>query len=172
MRAADIALLLPQVYQRAALPGSPLAALLEVMAALHEPVEEVLRDLPGVLDPLTCPDRFVPMLAAWVDLDRLDRTGAGRLDSDRLRLLVHLAAELGRTRGTAPGLDAVVRAATGAPECRIVPDGPFRVRVALPGATPGQVELAREVIAQEKPAHLAVLVLESGEDGAPEETGP
>ena len=51
MRADHITLLLPEVYQRAVVPGSPLAALLDVMDAMHAPVEAALGGLPAVFDP-------------------------------------------------------------------------------------------------------------------------
>lgn len=169
MRAAEIALLLPDVYRRSAPPGSVLAGILAALEELHAPSEAALASFPEALDPLTTPDRFVPLLAAWVDLARLDAPGPGRpgVTTDRLRQLVHLAGVLGRARGTAEGLVEVVRVATGVAECRVVTTGPFAVRVELPGATPAQLDLARVVVEQEKPAHLVVWV----DDGSPDGPG-
>ena len=45
MKPAEIERLLPWIFRRTASPGSPLAALLEVMAVLHAPVEDVLANL-------------------------------------------------------------------------------------------------------------------------------
>src|SRR3954452_5191551 len=112
MRAEDVALLLPEVIRRALVPGTPLAALLAVMEAQHARSEEVLSDLPAVFDPLRTEDRFVPMLARWVDLQRLDEVGGG-IELARMRLLVALSARIGRRRGTLRGLLEVLRVATG-----------------------------------------------------------
>ena len=100
MRAAEIALLLPEVIRRTITPESPMAALLAVMEEMHSPVEDLLGDMPALFDPIRCPEQFLPVLARWVDLERLDLTPAGRIDSERMRLLVSLAATLGRGRGT------------------------------------------------------------------------
>lgn len=166
MRAAEIALLLPDVYRRSAPPGSVLAAVLDVMEQLHQPSEDVLSAFEEYLDPLVTPTPFVRLLATWVDLERLDAAAAGQpsLDVERMRLLVHLAAPLGGTRGTAEGLRLAVRAATGLPECRVLATGPFTVRVELPGATPAQLELARAVVHQERPAHILAEVTDGGPD--------
>lgn len=158
MRAADIELLLPEVMRRTVSPGSPLAALLAVMEAQHAPAEAAVATLPSVLDPLTTPDRFVDMLAEWVDLARLDQTPAGHLDQDRLRLLVSLAPDIAARRGTAAGLLAVLAYATGVADLRLVDSGPFHVTVVVPAADAGRADLVREVAAQEKPAHLVVSV--------------
>ena len=45
MHREEIEQLLPGVFQRSARPGSALVALLDGMAALHEPVEDVLQRL-------------------------------------------------------------------------------------------------------------------------------
>jgi len=63
--------LLPWVYQRTALPGNPLTALLEVMEGLHAPVEATLGQLDSIFDPRRTLDSFVPYLAGWVDLGGL-----------------------------------------------------------------------------------------------------
>ena len=45
MKQNEIERLLPDVFQRAALPGSPLRAFLAAMEELHAPCEELLADL-------------------------------------------------------------------------------------------------------------------------------
>ena len=159
MRRADIAQMLPDVLRRTATSGSPTAALLAVMEELHRPAEEALAALPDVFDPLRTPDRFVPMLAAWVGLDRLSATPAGRLDSNRLRLVVAMAAQLGRVRGTESGLRQMLEVATGQSGFELVDVGPFRVRLTVPASSAGSRPLIEQIVEQEKPAHLIVDVL-------------
>src|SRR5258705_13495621 len=96
MKKERIVPLLPFVMARTAREGSVLDALLGAMDALHEPAEGVLRNLDSFFDPLRCPDRFVPMLATWVGLERVlvaqepGRDPAGlSATSLRLRDLVH-----------------------------------------------------------------------------------
>ncbi len=162
MRAAEIELLLPEVLRRTVVPDSPMAALVAVMEAMHAPAEATLRDFPSVLDPLTTPDRFVGLLATWVDLARLDETAAGHLDRARMRLLVSLSPELARWRGTPGGLMWLLGLATGVADLRLEPTGPFAVRIVVPAAAATQAGLVREIAAQEKPAHLVVDVVVDG----------
>jgi len=132
MRSAEIARLLPDVFQYALRPPDAgvvepdrrMAALLSVMEGLHGPVETVLDGLHEHLDPRLAPPRFVPYLAGWVDLDWLlmaapgqPITGPTPLASglDRLRELVAAASYLARWRGTARGLLRFLDAATGVP---------------------------------------------------------
>ena len=113
MRASEIELLLPDVMRRALAPGTPMTALLAVMEDLHAPSEAILDDLPAVVDPLRTPDRFVPMLARWVDLQRLNDAEGGGVEDARMRLLIAISARIGRRRGTARGLLEVLELATG-----------------------------------------------------------
>src|SRR5688500_16717245 len=71
MNRREIERLLPAVFQRTCTDGTPLVALLEVMAALHDPAEKVLAELDMICDPIRTPDGFVPFLATWVDLERI-----------------------------------------------------------------------------------------------------
>ncbi|HSN12343.1 MAG TPA: phage tail protein [Propionibacteriaceae bacterium] len=159
MRAADIELLLPEVLRRTVVADSPMSALVGVMEAMHAPAEEALRGFPSVLDPLATPDRFVGMLATWVDLARLDLTPAGRIDAARMRLLVSLAAELSDWRGTPGGLMWLLTLATGVQGLHLDSTGPFAVRISVPQESAAQADLVREIAAQEKPAHLVVEVV-------------
>lgn len=179
MRAAEIERLLPDVIRRAIRPGTPLAALLAVMEQLHAPSEAVLADLPAVVDPLRTPDRFVPMLAGWVDLQRLDEVPGGGVDRDRMRLLVGMSARIGRRRGTLRGLLEVLTLATGYSGFRVDdqvpgvtasgrPDGPprpFHIRVTVPPDAAEVLDLVRAIVAEEKPAHLTAEVV-LGQPGA------
>ena len=171
MRAPEIELLLPEVMRRTVLPDSPMAALVGVMEAMHAPAESALREFPLALDPLTTPDRFVDMLATWVDLARLDETSAGRLDRARMRLLVSLAADLSHWRGTPGGLMWILGLATGVEGLRLEQTGPFRVRIVVPAASAAQADLVRAIAAQEKPAHLVVDVVVDTTGQAPATTG-
>lgn len=171
MRADQIELLLPEVVRRAVVPGTPLAALLAVMEAQHARSEEVLADLPAVFDPLRTEDRFVPMLARWVDLHRLAEA-AGGIEVARLRLLVAMSARVGRRRGTLRGLLEVLGLATGLTGFTVddavpsvVPNGqpgpprPFHFRVTVPADGAEVLDLVRAVVEQEKPAHLTAEVV-------------
>ncbi|MBI4901593.1 MAG: phage tail protein [Actinobacteria bacterium] len=159
MRAAEIELLLPEVLRRTVVPGSPMSALIAVMESMHAPSEAALRGFPSVLDPLTTPDRFVGMLATWVDLARLDETPAGRIDTARMRLLVSLASELSDRRGTPGGLMWLLTLATGVTGLQLESTGPFAARIVVPHASAAQADLVREIAVQEKPAHLVVEVV-------------
>jgi phage tail-like protein len=117
--------LLPGIFQRTAVEGNPLSAILDVMEALHAPSEEKLRTLATNFDPYRAPDAFVPFLARWVDLDRLfekpsevsrARQSLPRLlptGLGRLRELIAHAAQLSQWRGTSKGLLLFLETATG-----------------------------------------------------------
>jgi len=170
MRRDHIAELLPEIY-RASLPaGGPLAALLEVMEAMHAPVEAVLDDLDAYLDPRRAPDRFVPYLAGWLDLDRyLDWPGGRRGSAPprfapglgRLRELTAQAASLARVRGTRAGLQRMLEVATGLAgyvltEAPPGEDGPrpFHLHVSAPAGARRFTDLVRRIVEDEKPAYV------------------
>lgn len=178
MKRAEIEGLLPGVFQRAVTPGSPLLALLEAMEALHAPDEEALARLPDYFDPYTAPERLVPFLARWVDLDRL-LASRGLEDAGppiasglgRLRELIAAAAYLSKWRGTARGLVASLETATGvhgfaveegaaaadagagrgnpAPTSR-----PFHIHVLAPAGAQKHQPLIVQIIEMEKPAYV------------------
>ena len=172
MKPAEIRQLLPAVFQQTLTEGNPLPALLEVMAALHEPCEATLQRLAETFDPRRTADPFVPFLARWVDLDwlgmgngeqRLSPSG-GRvpLDLGRLRELVAAAAYLSQWRGTAKGLLLFLQIATGihgfSIDERVEDDSgvprPFHIRVHIPpGAAAFGATIAR-IINSEKPAYV------------------
>lgn len=174
MRADRIALLLPEVYRRTIVPGTPLASLIDVMEQLHAPVETVLAELPMYFDPQRTPDRFVPFLARWVDLDRWMDEGSDTFDSGvgRLRQVVAAAARLSRLRGTAEGLRDALELAIGVAGVGIE-EGldaagktrPYHAVVTLPAEAAAHDMLVRRIVAQEKPAHVTVDVVYA--NGAP-----
>lgn len=157
MRSSEIQRLLPGVIQRTLEPGRPLAALLEVMEALHAPSEAVLAELEALFNPYRTPDAFVPFLARWVDVDLPVTTGLGRL-----RELVAAAGELSRWRGTARGLRQFLQTATGERDFTLDervpgPDGrprPFHVRITAPASLESHRALLERIIEREKPAYV------------------
>ncbi|XXF77098.1 phage tail protein [Myxococcaceae bacterium GXIMD 01537] len=157
MRSLEIQHLLPGVFQRTVEPGHPLAALLDVMEALHAPSEDVLAHLDALFDPYRAPDAFVPFLAKWVDLDLPVTTGLGRM-----RELVAAAVELSRWRGTARGLLLFLQTATDSRDFELDekvpgPDGrprPFHFRVVAPAALQPHRALLERIIEREKPAYV------------------
>jgi phage tail-like protein len=157
MKSAEILRLLPGIFQRTARSGSPLAALLSVMEALHAPSEEVLENLDALFDPRRAPDRFVPFLARWVDLDLPVTTGLGRL-----RELTAAGVELSRWRGTARGLLLFLSTATGRQDFEVDervpgPNGlplPFHVRVRAPAELAPHRPMLERIIEMEKPAYV------------------
>jgi phage tail-like protein len=176
MRSAEIRRLLPSIFRRTATPGSPLAAVLDVMQDLHAPIEGAFVRFPLALDPMTAPDAFVPFLAEWVDMwqlvageDRIDRPGrtaaALLVDTGRLRELVGAAAELAKWRGTARGLAKLLEIATGVKGFRVADsvgaDGvarPFAIEVEVPAPAVPQLLLVRRIVSLEKPAYAACAI--------------
>lgn len=162
MRADQIAQLLPEVYRRAAVPGTPLAAILGVMEDLDAPVERILAELPRYFDPQRTPEEFVPFLAHWVDLARwLDDGGGFAPGTGRLRQVVAAAAELSRVRGTVDGLRQALEWATGVGGVQIESSAerPFHVVIDVPGEAQPLHELIDRIVRQEKPAHVTAEIV-------------
>ncbi len=150
MRSDRIAGLLPVAYQRAATPGSVLAALLGVMDELHAPSEAVLASTDTLAAAYRAPDALVPFLLRWVALDHLGL--AGTVPVGRLRDLVARGAYLAQWRGTATGLAALLETATGESGFAVEEDRPFHFVVRVPAPAADRLELVRRIVAQEKPA--------------------
>jgi phage tail-like protein len=165
----ELAPLLPSVFRRA-LPGDTvLAAILDVMSTLHEPVESLLSQLDVLFDPRRTRDVLVPVLARWVDLERLYAsedaalTKSARLQDDvpigRLRELVARSFMLSQMRGTARGLKAFLEIATGIASFTIEeppstdPEAAFHLIVHVPKDAEQQLPLIRRIIDSEKPAY-------------------
>lgn len=160
--------MLPAVVHRTLRPESPLAALLDVMEDLHAPSEAVLATLDERFDPRRAPDRFVPLLARWVDLDHLFEEGVGgdglpaALELGHLRELVASATDLSRWRGTARGLVLFLETATGQRGFAIDEqiagaDGeirPFHLSVTAPASSRTRRALLEKIIEREKPAYV------------------
>ena len=151
-----------------------------------KPVEGVVDNLAFYFDPGTAPRSFLPWLASWVGLT-LDE----RWPEARRRELIRSTAELYRWRGTKRGLSEYLRIYTGVtphiledtspiqPEKSHHPGdaevGPgeqkahcFTVILQLPDVSAIDVDIARDIIELQKPAHTAYIlqVLQAGEQGS------
>lgn len=180
MKRTDIEQLLPGVFQRTLRPGAPLAALLEVIEALHAPDEEVLERLAVCFDPYHAPDEFVPYLAGWVDLDRC-LSAAGEPAAaptfpaglGRLRELIAAAAFLATWRGTAQGLLRFLETATGVqgftlserPPDQAGRPRPFHLGIRAPAAARPYRALVERIVEMEKPAYMTYELAFDAETG-------
>jgi phage tail-like protein len=173
MRPAEIAQLLPAVFQRTltsgeGAEGKPLDALLSAMSALHERSEEVLGELDRICDPHRTYDFFVPFLARWVDLERIFRHSRSGQEVEpissgmgNLRQLVAAAAQLSRWRGTPRGLVHFLEIATGIAGFVIEENPPddqgrprsFHFLVRVPAAAAGHRALIEHILDVERPAY-------------------
>jgi phage tail-like protein len=157
MRSTAIERLLPALFQRGAGPGTVLGALLEVMAALHEPDEALLERIDELFSPYRTPDAFVPFLARWVALDVSlcgDGTAPPPIPVGRLRDLVASGAALAQWRGTVEGMTALLRTALGVADITVEEpaDRPFHFVVALPAAAGDRIGLVKRIVEAAKPA--------------------
>ncbi len=175
MHQAEIARLLPEVFQRTVEPGSALSAWLDVMEVLHAPSEAVLGRLETYFDPRQAPDPLLLMLADWVDMTRflgpsalahaeaqdLISTGNGRL-----RELIASAVKLSQLRGTGLGLQHFLETATGLKGFVIDENPPaedgeprlFHIAVHAPVRARAYESLIRRIVEQEKPAYVTCAV--------------
>jgi phage tail-like protein len=172
MKQNEIAFLLPGIFQRTLRPGSPLAGLLAVMEGLSAVPEETLEHVEAFFNPYRTPDRFVPFLADWVDLEWLliqnpeerAKSGTAPLESGlgRLRELIAASAYLSQMRGTARGLVLFLETATGIPGFRIVENTscvagkprPFHMCIQAPAQSAVYRGLIERIVEFEKPAYL------------------
>ena len=165
MRRPDLDRLLPEVMQRAAQPGQPLDAALDVMAELITPVEDSLSGVDAVFNPYRAPDAFLPFLAGWLDLGDLLRPGPLEAQYapglQQLRLLIARTMPLNFMRGTARGLVGVLEAATGLTGFRVqenVTAGgeprAFHLLVLAPPDSARYADLVRQLVELEKPVAL------------------
>jgi phage tail-like protein len=173
MEESRIVKLLPEIFRSAAMAGTPLDAVLAIMAACHGPAEAAITDLDANFDPRRAPDAFVVMLAGWVALDpyltvhgweRDGRRGRVAIDLGNLRELTTRAAELARLRGTLGTLRTFLELATGLSGFAIEEnpagvDGrpqPFHARVQAPMGARTYQDLIALIVAREKPAFTTV----------------
>jgi phage tail-like protein len=174
MKSNEIEKLLPQVFQSAMRPQTPLTALLNLMEALHEPAEAILAQVDTTFNPYHMPERFVPYMARWVDLDRFfpaagnAHVAAGAVadvlstGNGRLRELIAAAAYLSQWRGTLEGLSLFLETATGSSGFEVnehVEDTngmprPYHVHIKAPQSCARDRSLIERIIDQEKPAYV------------------
>jgi phage tail-like protein len=186
MRPERIARFLPEIYRLTlGTRHGVLDGLLDTMASLHQPSEEVLDDLDSYVDPMRAPDRFLPMLAGWLDLAAYLDWSGGRKESgeprfapgpERLRLLAMRAAEFNARRGTRAALEEFLSVATGLDGFSVEenpPDAqrtsrPFHVRVHAPDAAKRYADLVARIVEGERPAYVTYeIVYASGATPAP-----
>ena len=174
MKRTDIETLLPSVFREALRGGDALTgALLDAMEDLHRPAEEVLGRIDHYFDPRRTPDRFVPFLGRWVDMDRFyeqsfhEHAARGVLTDPiasgmgRLRELIAHAAYLSTWRGTRKGLLSFLEIATGSSGFAIAEDASdphgtprsFHFVVSAPETLRGLDEVIHKIIRSEKPAY-------------------
>lgn len=186
MQPDRIARFLPEIYRLTlGAKHGVLESLLAAMGALHQPAEQILEELDGYFDPVRTPDRFLPMLAGWLDLGAYLDWSGGRKEAgdprfapgmDRLRLLVTRAADLNARRGTRTALEEFLTVATGmdgftveenSPDSRQNPR-PFHLRVRAPDAAKKYGELIARIVDGERPAYATYeIVYASGGMQAP-----
>jgi phage tail-like protein len=170
MKAERIKHLLPAVVQEGTDPGTPMATLLDLMQALHQPSDEVIESIGSYFNTLETPDAFVPFLARWVDIDRFFPEGYSGQHSDsplgtgmgRLRELICSAAYLSQWRGTRIGLTRFLETATGVAGFRIeerteteeTQGRSFHLSITAPADARPHLALIERIIDQEKPAYV------------------
>jgi Phage tail protein (Tail_P2_I) len=156
-----------------------------VMEGLHEPAEQILSNLVDCFNAYRCDERFLTMLAYWVNLDALyprreaDEQGidwrarAAPLPEGRLRELIAMAPLFAQLRGTARGMKLFLEVAIGLPfaieETVAAERGktiPFHIRVVAPPEAQPQRDLITRIIELEKPAYVT-FELSFGDPSAP-----
>ena len=181
MKADELARLLPAVLQSGAAQGSPMRALLEAMAALHQPDEDLLDRIGQHFDPRSCSSAMATYLASWVGIDwLLPSTGppAGSTESfptgaGRLRETIATASQTTRWQGTERGLIMMLEAATGCRGFAITtpdPQSSFRQRLLAPAEASTFAELVERIVRSEKPAHIVMDVVFAAPGGGTAET--
>lgn len=168
MKHDAIAALLPDAFVAADRPGTPLAAALDVMEALHAPDEALLDAAHLLFDPYRAPLKMLPLLASWVGFEWLLAVGGSAEEvaaafpggTVRLRNLVAAAAGLSRSRGTARALLELAEIATGVTDLRFSsdPSRPFELTLHAPARAAPYEALLRRLVAEEKPAHVVIHV--------------
>jgi phage tail-like protein len=166
MKRAEIERLLPAIFQRTVQEDAPIGTILHVMEALHAPSEEILADLSAIFAAYRTPDRFVPFLARWLDLERLfeervdlrdpQLSGRPAISSGlgRLRALIAVAPQLSQWRGTKRGLLLFLETATGVSGFEIEEHAPFHICVRAPGNVSRHQPLIDRILSLEKPAYV------------------
>ncbi|WP_069802228.1 FHA domain-containing protein [Thermogemmatispora onikobensis] len=146
---------LPDIYQE----SDFLQRFLHIFEDIWEPLEQRQDHIEMYFDARTCPTRFLPWLASWLDIPLNPHWPEAR----QRRLLAE-AWELYSWRGTLYGLKRMIEVCTGLqPEIFEKPEEPFifhvRVRLA-PGVGGELVDRAflEELIQLHKPAHAGYIL--------------
>jgi phage tail-like protein len=174
MRYEAIERLLPPAYQREAMTGTVLGALLHVMQDLHAPDEAVLETVDDLFTAYQTRERLLPFLARWLALDHLvPQAGIGPgaplpMPAGRLRNLVAKGAALAQRRGTPDGLCRTLEIATGVTGFTIEEpvDRPYHFVVRVPQAAAGHLLLIRRIVDTEKPAATTAEVPDPSSPGS------
>lgn len=178
MEASVIQQFLPENFRLAAAnPQGVTRAMLEVMAQLHRPDEDIIEGIDSFFSPLRVDDGhagFVMLQASWLGLERYfnwsgGRAGAGTPNfpggTANLRLLVAEAADLLRKRGMGSTLIRFLELATGTRGYRIadgLPDGTpraFHFTLFAPDTVLSQAKLVEKIVAGERPAHATYSIV-------------
>jgi phage tail-like protein len=178
MRTQEIQNLLPQVIQRGIKAESLLAYLIQIMADYQGKSESNFNDFASLLDPFRTPDAFVPVLASWLDLEKLWIAHPERIQDiqyipafptgiGQLRRLLALAMQLSQLRGTKAGLLGFLETATGITGFRIDENvnvkgesRPFHILVYIPAEAKQWRSFIERIIEHEKPLHLSFEIIE------------
>lgn len=179
MKTTEIKEILPSQFRQGMKKGSPLEAIVNVMAELHIKTDEILADLDRFFAPMRTDESFVPFLAQWVDLDWIYRINGKNfgpdqtlISTDHVRKLISLAWYLSKWRGSAKGLILFLETATGIGgfsinESPLDTDGrilPFHMEITVPGSAASKRHLIERIIDNEKPAYVTyTLVIADGQ---------
>ncbi|MBX5457202.1 MAG: phage tail protein I [Thermogemmatispora sp.] len=146
---------LPDIYQE----SDFLQRFLHIFEDIWEPLEQRQDHIEMYFDPRTCPTRFLPWLASWLDIPLNPHWPEAR----QRRLLAE-AWELYSWRGTLYGLKRMIEVCTGLqPDIFEKPEEPFifHVRVRLTPAADGEMvdrAFLEELIQLHKPAHAGYIL--------------
>lgn len=154
MEVDKILRLLPSIFQESARANdasSPFLLLLQVMEDMHQPIEDLVFDLPALVTPEKCPHDFLPVLRRFLTTN-FDTP----LDPFCERELLACYARLHGTSGQEKALEEVLRLTLGHLDISIeeAADTPFHLIVHTPQSLRAQAALVEDVLNRFKPAHL------------------
>lgn len=157
---------LPAVLRSGLQQPGPLAGLVDAMAALVAPRAALIDGGGSLFEPLTAPERFLPMLARWLGygylfVDPEDPRRVLKLRQgfppgvDQLRLFLAAWPRLHASRGSEVGLRLALEMASGRTGFDVVSD-PDRRHVAVRASSDLAIweSWLRRLVAAERPLHL------------------
>lgn len=153
MDAQSLLELLPRAFreaERRASPGSPLAALVSVIEGLLQPIDDVVCELHRHVNPRTCPEPLLPLLATW-----LSDAWVSSLDASCERELLASYAGLSAERGTRRALCRALRLVAACRDVEVEESSsiPFHFSVTVPESLRPELSRLQRTIEQYKPAH-------------------